>query len=241
MPLSKISRFGTLFLIPSSLDQEVSGDFLINEQKKQLNDLSYFIVEKEKSARKMLKKINLNKSIQELHLFANTQQTTNKDIKKILSPIFNGVSMGLLSDSGSPCVADPGNKIVAFAHLNGISIKPLVGPSSIILALMSSGFNGQNFRFRGYLPRQQESRIKLIKSMEKEIINNGETQIFIETPYRNKDLFKDLINNLSKEINLSLSIDLMTYKEEIISQSISKWRDLSKINIEKRLCIFLLN
>lgn len=241
MPLSKISRFGTLFLIPSSLDQEVSGEFLINEQKKQLNDLSYFIVEKEKSARKMLKKINLNKSIQELHLFANTQQTTNKDIKKILSPIFNGVSMGLLSDSGSPCVADPGNKIVAFAHLNGISIKPLVGPSSIILALMSSGFNGQNFRFRGYLPRQQESRIKLIKSMEKEIINNGETQIFIETPYRNKDLFKDLINNLSKEINLSLSIDLMTYKEEIISQSISKWRDLSKINIDKRLCIFLLN
>ena len=241
MPLSKISRFGTLFLIPSSLDQEVSGEFLINEQKKQLNDLSYFIVEKEKSARKMLKKINLNKSIQELHLFANTQQTTNKDIKKILSPIFNGFSMGLLSDSGSPCVADPGNKIVAFAHLNGISIKPLVGPSSIILALMSSGFNGQNFRFRGYLPRQQESRIKLIKSMEKEIINNGETQIFIETPYRNKDLFKDLINNLSKEINLSLSIDLMTYKEEIISQSISKWRDLSKINIEKRLCIFLLN
>lgn len=241
MPLSKTPRFGTLFLIPSSLDQEVSGDFLINEQKKQLNDLSYFIVEKEKSARKMLKKINLNKSIQELHLFANTQQTTNKDIKKILSPIFNGFSMGLLSDSGSPCVADPGNKIVAFAHLNGISIKPLVGPSSIILALMSSGFNGQNFRFRGYLPRQQESRIKLIKSMEKEIINNGETQIFIETPYRNKDLFKDLINNLSKEINLSLSIDLMTYKEEIISQSISKWRDLSKINIEKRLCIFLLN
>lgn len=241
MPLSKTSRFGTLFLIPSSLDQEVSGDFLINEQKKQLNDLSYFIVEKEKSARKMLKKINLNKSIQELHLFANTQQTTNKDIKKILSPIFNGFSMGLLSDSGSPCVADPGNKIVAFAHLNGISIKPLVGPSSIILALMSSGFNGQNFRFRGYLPRQQESRIKLIKSMEKEIINNGETQIFIETPYRNKDLFKDLINNLSKEINLSLSIDLMTYKEEIISQSISKWRDLSKINIDKRLCIFLLN
>ena len=241
MPLSKISRFGTLFLIPSSLDQEVSGEFLINEQKKQLNDLSYFIVEKEKSARKMLKKINLNKSIQELHLFANTQQTTNKDIKKILSPIFNGFSMGLLSDSGSPCVADPGNKIVAFAHLNGISIKPLVGPSSIILALMSSGFNGQNFRFRGYLPRQQESRIKLIKNMEKEIINNGETQIFIETPYRNKDLFKDLINNLSKEINLSLSIDLMTYKEEIISQSISKWRDLSKINIDKRLCIFLLN
>jgi 16S rRNA (cytidine1402-2'-O)-methyltransferase len=210
-------------------------------KKKQLNDLSYFIVEKEKSARKMLKKINLNKSIQELHLFANTQQTTNKDIKKILSPIFNGFSMGLLSDSGSPCVADPGNKIVAFAHLNGISIKPLVGPSSIILALMSSGFNGQNFRFRGYLPRQQESRIKLIKSMEKEIINNGETQIFIETPYRNKDLFKDLINNLSKEINLSLSIDLMTYKEEIISQSISKWRDLSTINIDKRLCIFLLN
>ena len=241
MPLSKTPRFGTLFLIPSSLDQEVSGEFLINEQKKQLNDLSYFIVEKEKSARKMLKKINLNKSIQELHLFANTQQTTNKDIKKILSPIFNGFSMGLLSDSGSPCVADPGNKIVAFAHLNGISIKPLVGPSSIILALMSSGFNGQNFRFRGYLPRQQESRIKLIKSMEKEIINNGETQIFIETPYRNKDLFKDLINNLSKEINLSLSIDLMTYKEEIISQSISKWRDLSKINIDKRLCIFLLN
>ena len=144
---NKQKKFGQLFLIPSSLDQEVQNEFLIAEQKKQLQNLSYFIVEKEKVARKMLKKMNLTTKIQELTLFTNTQQTSDSEINEMLLPIFNGISMGLLSDSGIPCIADPGNKIVAYAHKKGINVKPLVGPSSIILSLMSSGFNGQNFIF----------------------------------------------------------------------------------------------
>ena len=241
MIVTKSKNNGTLFLIPSSLDQEVVSNFLIEEQKKYLKKIFHFIVEKEKPARKMLKKLDLATNIQQLQLFSNTQDTDEEEISEMLSPIFDGFNMGLLSDSGSPCIADPGNKIVSYAHKKEISIKPLIGPSSIILSLMSSGFNGQNFRFKGYLPKEQEKRIKLIKEMELEINRSGETQIFIETPYRNNELFKDLVKHLGENINLCLSIDLMTGCEEIISQPISKWANLKTISINKRLCIFLLN
>jgi 16S rRNA (cytidine1402-2'-O)-methyltransferase len=232
---------GRLFLIPSSLDQEAQNEFLIAEQKKQLHNLSYFIVEKEKAARKMLKKMDLATKIQELTLFTNTQQINDSEINEMLLPIFNGISIGLLSDSGTPCIADPGNKIVAYAHKKGISVKPLVGPSSIILSLMSSGFNGQNFIFRGYLPRKREERFNLLKEMERDIIKSGSTQIFIETPYRNNELLKDLLKSLGQEINLCLSIDLMTSNEKIISQTIREWIASDDLDINKRLCIFLLN
>tara|TARA_B100000035_G_scaffold233403_1_gene201673 strand:- start:49268 stop:49990 length:723 start_codon:yes stop_codon:yes gene_type:complete len=234
-------KFGQLFLIPSSLDQKVESEFLIGEQKKQLHNLSYFIVEKEKAARKMLKKMHLATKIQELKLFTNSQKTKESEINEILSPIYNGVSMGLLSDSGTPCIADPGNKVVSYAHKKGICVKPLVGPSSIILSLMSSGFNGQNFRFRGYLPKKSEERFDLLKEMEKDILRNGTTQIFIETPYRNNELLKDLLKNLAQEIKLCLSIDLMTSNEKILSKSINEWVATGEIDINKRQCIFLLN
>jgi 16S rRNA (cytidine1402-2'-O)-methyltransferase len=238
---NKQKKMGRLFLIPSSLDQEAQNEFLIAEQKKQLHNLSYFIVEKEKAARKMLKKMDLATKIQELTLFTNTQQTNDSEINEMLLPIFNGISIGLLSDSGTPCIADPGNKIVAYAHKKGISVKPLVGPSSIILSLMSSGFNGQNFIFRGYLPRKREERFNLLKEMERDIIKSGSTQIFIETPYRNNELLKDLLKSLGQEINLCLSIDLMTSNEKIISQTIREWISCDDLDINKRLCIFLLN
>lgn len=238
---NKQKKIGRLFLIPSSLDQEVQNEFLIAEQKKQLHNLSYFIVEKEKAARKMLKKMDLATKIQELTLFTNTQQINDSEINEMLLPIFNGISIGLLSDSGTPCIADPGNKIVAYAHKKGINVKPLVGPSSIILSLMSSGFNGQNFIFRGYLPRKREDRFNLLKEMERNIIKSGTTQIFIETPYRNNELLKDLLKSLGQEINLCLSIDLMTSNEKIISQTIREWIASEDLDINKRLCIFLLN
>jgi 16S rRNA (cytidine1402-2'-O)-methyltransferase len=238
---NKQKKMGRLFLIPSSLDQEAQNEFLIAEQKKQLHNLSYFIVEKEKAARKMLKKMDLATKIQELTLFTNTQQTNDSEINEMLLPIFNGISIGLLSDSGTPCIADPGNKVVAYAHKKGISVKPLVGPSSIILSLMSSGFNGQNFIFRGYLPRKREERFNLLKEMERDIIKSGSTQIFIETPYRNNELLKDLLKSLGQEINLCLSIDLMTSNEKIISQTIREWISCDDLDINKRLCIFLLN
>ncbi|KRO78242.1 SAM-dependent methyltransferase [Methylophilaceae bacterium] len=238
---NKNSPYGTLFLIPTSLDQDAGQEFLIHEQKRQLAHLSHFIVENEKPARKMLKKLGLEKSLQELILFPNTQKTDQLAIKAMLAPIFNGESMGLLSDSGTPCIADPGNKIVAYAHLHHICIKPLVGPSSIILSLMSSGFNGQNFRFIGYLPKDKTERNERLVSMQKAIRNTKETQIFIETPYRNNDLLADLVKTLESDIMLSLSIDLTTPSEQIISQSIDAWRKRVLPDINKKLCIFLLN
>ena len=155
---------------------------MIADQKKQLHNLSELIVEKEKAARKMLKRMNLATKIQEVILFTNTQQTNNSEINEMLLPIFNGKDIGLLSDSGTPCIADPGNKIVAYAHKKGSSVKPLVGPSSIILSLMSSGFNGQNFIFRGYLPKKSGERCDLLREREREIIKRGITQILSETP-----------------------------------------------------------
>lgn len=241
MQVNEQSNLGKLFLIPSSLDQDAPKDFLIEEQKKQLNNISYFIVEKEKPARKMMKKLNLEKKIQDLILFPNSQKTGDNEICEMLSPIFSGYDIGLLSDSGSPCIADPGNKIVSYAHKKGVIVKPLIGPSSIILSLMSSGFNGQNFRFKGYLPIKQKERIYAIKEMEKDVKVNNETQIFIETPYRNNQLLKDLVENLSDQINLCLAIDLTMEGEEIHSKSIDQWRKFYEINISKRQCIFLLN
>jgi len=233
--------FGTLYLIPSSLDQDANDQFLIEHQKKQLSTLSYFIVENEKPARRMLKKLGLEKSLQELTLVTNTQKTDEIAIKKMFEPLFNGESIGLLSDSGTPCIADPGNKIVAYAHQQHIHVKPLVGPSSIILSLMSSGFNGQSFRFRGYLPKDKAERNECFVSMQKTIKSTRETQIFIETPYRNNDLLTHLVQTLDTDIMLNLSIDLTTTSEKIISQSIGDWRKKGLPDINKKLCIFLLN
>jgi len=149
--------------------------------------------------------------------------------------------MGLLSDSGSPCVADPGSKIVEYAHLNNIQIKPLVGPSSIILSLMASGFNGQKFKFHGYIPIDKDDKEQYIKKMMVPIKEEKETQIFIETPYRNQQLLKDLLKILDKSNRLCLAINLTSSKEKIICDSIENWNLKKNIDIDKQLCIFLIN
>ena len=149
--------------------------------------------------------------------------------------------MGLLSDSGSPCIADPGSKIVEYAHLSNIKTQPLVGPSSIILSLMASGFNGQKFKFHGYIPIDKYDKELYIKKMMTSIKKEEETQIFIETPYRNEQLLKDLLRILDKKIRLCLAINLTSSKEKIICDSIENWQLKKNISIDKQLCIFLIN
>jgi 16S rRNA (cytidine1402-2'-O)-methyltransferase len=149
--------------------------------------------------------------------------------------------MGLLSDSGSPCIADPGSKIVEYAHLNNIRVHPFVGPSSIILSLMASGFNGQKFKFHGYIPIDKNDKELYIKKMMLAVKEEKETQIFIETPYRNQQLFKDLLRILDNKIRLCLAINLTSSKEKIICDSIENWSFKKNINIDKELCIFLIN
>ena len=237
----KSDNLGVLFIIPSSIEQNEKVSFLLDEQKKLLHNIKYFIVENEKIARKTIKEFGLKFDIQSVILFKYNNKTKNNDLKEYFEPILNGSDMGLISDSGSPCIADPGSKIVEYAHLNNIQIKPLVGPSSIILSLMASGFNGQKFKFHGYIPIDKNDKELYIKKMMESIKEEHETQIFIETPYRNEKLLQELLKILDKKNRLCLAINLTSSKEEVICDSIENLRRRKNINIDKQLCIFLIN
>jgi 16S rRNA (cytidine1402-2'-O)-methyltransferase len=234
-------KLASLFLIPSSLDQNAIYDFMVEEQRKRIKDLTYFIVENEKSARKTIKKLNLSTPIQELIIIPHNKKTSDENIISYMKPLIEGQSIGLLSDAGVPCIADPGSTVVKLAHQNDIKVVPLVGPSSIILSLMASGFNGQNFRFHGYIPINKEENKKKLEHMQKDILAHYETQIFIETPYRNNTLLENLIKTLDQKINLCLAINLTTDEEVIVSRSIKNWRESKLPNLSKKLCIYLLN
>ena len=237
----KPKNLGVLFIIPSSIEQKENVTFLLKKQKKQLCNIKYFIVENEKVARKTIKELSLKSEIQSVTLFKHNNKISAGNLKEYFNPIYNGDDMGLLSDSGSPCIADPGSKIVEYAHLSNIRIKPLVGPSSILLSLMASGFNGQKFKFHGYIPIDKSDKELYIKKMMLSIKEENETQIFIETPYRNQQLFKDLLKILDKKIRLCLAINLTSSKEKIICDSIENWELKKNIDIDKQLCIFLIN
>ena len=239
--MQKIEKAGILYIIPSSIEQNENVKFLIDEQKKLLQNLKYFIVENEKIARKTIKELKLNNKLQSIEIYKQTKRSTNNDIKEYFKPILKGNNVGLLSDSGSPCIADPGSKIVEYAHLNNIKIIPLVGPSSIILSLMSSGFNGQKFKFHGYIPIEKIDKERHIKKMMLSVKEERETQIFIETPYRNEKLLKDLLAILDNKIRLCLAINLTSSKEKIISDTVENWKLRKKVDIDKQLCIFLIN
>ena len=234
-------KLETLFLIPSSLDQDAIYDFMVEEQRSKIRDLKYFIVENEKSARKTIKKLKLSTPIQELIIVPHNKNTPIDTLTSYIKPLLEGKNIGLLSDAGVPCVADPGSKIVTLAHQNNIKVVPLVGPSSIILSLMASGFNGQNFRFHGYLPIDKNEKKKKLDSMQKDILQNDETQLFIETPYRNNQLLDNLITMLDEKINLCVGTNLTTDEEIIVRKDIAAWRKSNLPDLSKKLCIYLLN
>ena len=234
-------KLETLFLIPSSLDQDAIYDFMVEEQRSKIRDLKYFIVENEKSARKTIKKLKLSTPIQELIIVPHNKNTPIDTLTSYIKPLLEGKNIGLLSDAGVPCVADPGSKIVTLAHQNNIKVVPLVGPSSIILSLMASGFNGQNFRFHGYLPIDKNEKKKKLDSMQKNILQNDETQLFIETPYRNNQLLDNLITMLDEKINLCVATNLTTDEEIIVRKDIAAWRKSNLPDLSKKLCIYLLN
>ena len=190
-------NYGKLFLIPTSIEQEFNNEFLLESDRRKVRKIKNFIVENPKTARKALKKLNLDVSLQDLNIMEHNKKSSLKSIEDYLKPIFNGHNLGLLSDSGTPCIADPGAMIVSKAHEFNIKVIPLVGPSSIILSLMASGFNGQNFCFHGYVPIEENKKTNFFKEIQINIKKKKETQIFIETPYRNNKLLTDIlkINN----------------------------------------------
>ncbi|MDB4097119.1 SAM-dependent methyltransferase [Methylophilaceae bacterium] len=235
------SNQGELFLIPVSIEQEFKNDFLLEEDKKKLKKVKNFIVEDPKTARKALKKLNLDQSLQELNIIEHSKKSSLESIEDYLKPVFAGDSLGLLSDSGTPCIADPGALIVSKAHELKIKVTPLVGPSSIILSLMASGFNGQNFCFHGYIPIEENKKADFFKEIQKNIKVKQETQIFIETPYRNNKLLIDILKIDNESLKLCVATNLTDTNQTIVSKTLKEWRKNELPNLSKKLCVFLLN
>jgi 16S rRNA (cytidine1402-2'-O)-methyltransferase len=231
---------GSLYLIPVPIDQNSKEPVLLEKHQKIVRDLDYFIVENEKTARFYLSAFSLSKPIHQLNFEVLDKSLGQEEIKNFLVPLLKGFSVGLLSESGCPAVADPGAKIVALAHQNNIKVIPMTGPSSILLALMASGLNGQLFKFHGYLPSDKDERIKKIISIENESKKNNETQIFIETPYRNQHVFNDLIKTLKEQTKLCIGLDLTSDNEFILTKNIKDWKKEITKDLKNKPCIFLL-
>ena len=232
---------GELFLIPTSIEQEFNNNFLLEADKKKLKKIKNFIVENPKTARKALKKLNLDETLQDLNIMVHSNKFSFKSVEDYLKPVFNGESLGLLSDSGTPCIADPGAKIVSKAHEFNIKVIPLVGPSSIILSLMASGFNGQNFCFHGYVPIEENKKTNFFKEIQINIKKKQETQIFIETPYRNNKLLTDIMKIDNDSLKLCVATNLTDTNQTITSKTIKQWHQNKIPDLSKKLCIFLLN
>ncbi len=229
-----------LYLIPTPLGAPDTPCLLPHEQT-QITGLTDFVVEAEKTARAHLKHLGITTPIRELNLQTLNEHTDLKTLPELLKPLQEGRSMGILSEAGCPAVADPGANLVALAHRHGYEVRPLVGPSSLLLALMASGANGQNFAFKGYLPSEKSERIAALKSLEQRSRQQNETQIFIETPYRNDALLADALETLYPETRLCTVTDLTLPSQEIISQTVAAWRKLKTLpNLKKRPTIFVL-
>ena len=229
----------TLYLIPSSLGENFQSDAFPNQIKSIIEKLDYFIVENEKEARRFIKKITPDKKQSTLKLFPLNKHTSAEEIATYLNPCLEGNEMGLISDAGCPGIADPGAVIVQKAYPLNIKVKPLVGPSSILLAMMGSGLNGQNFAFNGYLPIDKAERRKAIKAFEKKSIELNQTQVFIETPYRNMALLNELSKALRPKTQLSVACDITLPTEFIKTATAETWRN-NKENLHKRPAVFSL-
>lgn len=228
-----------LFLFPTQLGDVNFNQILPAFNTEQISAIKYFIVEDIRSARRFLKKCNTHIDIDTLTFYVLNQHTTPAEIITFIEPLKSGNDMGLLSEAGCPAIADPGADVVAMAQENHFQVVPLVGPSSIILALMASGFNGQSFSFNGYLPIQDSERTKMLKKHENRIYSEGQTQIYIETPYRNMKILRDFIETCQPDTKLCIAADITLPTEFIQTKSIRKWRNnLPELN--KRPCIFLL-
>ena len=231
---------GKLYLIPTTLGDNEPLEVLPMSVKKIIERTDHYIVENEKTARRFIKKISPRKSQPNLTIYLLDKFTDILEIQNYLDVCAKGVNVGLLSEAGVPAVADPGASIVQLAHQKGISVVPLVGPSSIIMAMMASGLNGQSFAFNGYLPIEKGERKKSIKQLEKLSFDKNQSQIFIETPYRNEKLLEDLKLTLSGQTKLCIAVDITLSTEYIKTMTVNDWKR-QKVNLHKRPAIFIIH
>jgi len=231
---------GKLFLIPTTLGDNEPLEVLPISIKGTVERIDHYIAENEKSARQFIKKISPRKSQSALQLLTLNKFTEPESIASFLDPCLAGYPMAILSEAGCPAVADPGAVVVKLAHEKNIKVVPLVGPSSIILALMASGLNGQQFAFNGYLPIEVGQRKKQIKHFEKISRQHNQSQLFIETPYRNDSLVADFLKSLSESTLLCIACDLTLPTEYIMTKSVGEWKASGMQNLHKRPAIFII-
>lgn len=230
---------GILYLIPTFLAETEPSNVFPLYNAEIVSKLTHFIVEDERTARRFIRKMDRVKDIDSLSLYLLNEHTKQESVKPILEILKAGTDIGLMSEAGSPCIADPGASVVAAAQEIGIRVVPLIGPSSILLALISSGFNGQNFSFNGYIPAEKSKRIAKIRELEK-YAYKGQTQIFIETPYRNDHLFKDILATCLPETKLCVAVNLTASNESVLTKTIGAWKSSPMPDIRKIPTVFLI-
>ena len=227
-----------LYLIPTTLTDDGNVNVIPSATIEKVKMLRCFMVEEEKVARRFLRKIDPSFPLQDCEYFALNEHTAAKDTKDFFETHLNQ-DIGIISESGCPCVADPGADVVLLAHRKNMEVIPLIGPSSIILALMASGLNGQNFAFNGYLPKEKSVRIEKIKALEKRSQEDRQTQIFMETPYHNQQLLEDFLSACHPSTLVCVASDLTGEKEYVKTLSVQDWRK-QKITLEKKPALFLI-
>ena len=231
---------GKLYLIPNTLGDSNPMDVLPQTVQRAIELMDTFIVENEKDARKFIKNICPEKVQASLKLSSLNKRTEKSEHFAMITPCLEGQDIGLMSDAGCPGVADPGAAIVKLAHENGIQVIPLVGPSSILLAVMASGMNGQSFAFNGYLPIDKDEKKATLKTLEKLSVDKNQSQLFIETPYRNNKMLEDLLQILNPATLICIAADITLSTEYIKTMRVSEWKK-AKVDLHNRPCIFIIH
>lgn len=231
---------GKLYLIPTTLGEIDPMDVLPQTVKRAIDFIDHYIVENEKTARRFIKAVNAQKVQAELKISLLNKYTEVSEHNAMIKPCLEGINVGLMSEAGCPGVADPGAVIVKIAHEKGIQVVPLVGPSSILLAMMASGMNGQSFAFNGYLPIDKSDKKSALKNFEKMSSDKNQSQIFIETPYRNNKLLEDILSGLQPNTHLCIAADITLPTEYIKTLRVADWKK-TKVDLHNRPTIFIIH
>jgi 16S rRNA (cytidine1402-2'-O)-methyltransferase len=238
--MKSLSLLGKLYLIPTTLGEMNPEDVLPHTIKRTIDFINFYVVENEKTARRFIKLVHPEKKQPELNISVLNKHTQDYEYLEMIQPLLQGQNIGLMSEAGCPGIADPGAVIVKLAHEKGIQVIPLVGPSSILLALMASGMNGQSFAFNGYLPIDKSEKKQSLKSLEKLSFDKNQSQLFIETPYRNNKLMEDLLQTLQPNTLLCVACDITLPSEFIKTLAIKDWKK-QKVDLQNRPCIYIIH
>ena len=238
--MKPITFLGKLYIIPTTLGEMNPEDVMPQTIKRSIDFIDDYIVENDKTARKFIKSIAPEKKQAELRLSLLNKHTEVANYQNMIQPLLEGKNVGLMSEAGCPGVADPGAVIVKLAHEKGIQVVPLVGPSSILLAIMASGMNGQSFTFNGYLPIDAIEKKSTLKQLERISFEKNQSQLFIETPYRNNKIFEDMLATLQPNTHICVACDITLPTEFIKTLTVNDWKK-NKVDLHKRPCIFIIH